>query len=44
VLIANLNDRNGVLERQVAELESDCRRSRASGASRESNVDRLDPI
>jgi uncharacterized protein YlxW (UPF0749 family) len=41
VLIANLNDRNGVLSAEVAELESDLRAVEASGASREGNVDRL---
>ncbi len=41
VLIANLNDRNGVLSAEVAQLESDLRAVEASGASRESNVDRL---
>ena len=41
MLIANLNDRNGVLRSEVAQLESDLRAVEASGASRESNVDRL---
>ncbi len=41
VLIANLNDRNGLLRAQVGELEADLRGLEASGASGEGNVDRL---
>ena len=41
VLIANLNDRNGLLRTEVAELEADLRGLEATGASGEGNLDRL---
>ena len=41
VLIANLNDRNGQLRQEVAELEADLRALEAAGASGDVNVDRL---
>jgi len=41
VLIANLNDRNGLLRNEVSKLEADLRAVEASGASGEGNVGRL---